>query len=144
MPQVALAVALAHCDEAAAAMDHGDGAALGQAVQHMQQAVDLLHRHKTGASLQQEISQALQVGDGGCSASGLCLACRSHRLARPLAPGRWGCSVPNRLADRPLNMCCPTGMPAGWRHQACMNPIGAWHLQGHGCVTWQELWVHPT
>eukprot|EP00891_Asterochloris_glomerata_P001556 jgi/Astpho2/1556/fgenesh1_pg.00026_%23_38_t len=57
--EVALAVALAHCDEAAVVMDHGDAAAL-TAVQHMQQAVDLLHHHQTGGSLQQDISQALQ------------------------------------------------------------------------------------
>ena len=77
MLQVALAVALAHCDEAAVAMDHGDDAALA-AVQHMQQAVDLLHHHKTGGSLQQDISQALQVGDRACSA----FACRSHGADR--------------------------------------------------------------
>ena len=85
MLQVALAVALAHCDEAAVFMDHGDAAAL-TAVQHMQQAVDLLHHHQTGGSLQQDISQALQVGDTTYSAFGLCLARRSHG-ALPLAPG---------------------------------------------------------
>ena len=85
MLQVALAVALAHCDEAAVAMEYGDDAALA-AVQHMQQAADLLHHHKTGGSLQHDISQALQVGDRACSAFGLCLTYRSQG-ARPVAPG---------------------------------------------------------
>ena len=67
-------------------MDHGDDAALA-AVQHMQQAVDLLHRHKTGGSLQQDISRALQVGDRACSACACALhvchtdPCRSRQAA---------------------------------------------------------------
>jgi hypothetical protein len=60
-PDVAASVALAHCDEAAAALDADGGTVVVQACRHLEAALQLLRQYKMAANLQHLIMQTLEV-----------------------------------------------------------------------------------
>jgi hypothetical protein len=60
-PDVATSVALAHCDEAAAALDASGGTVVLQACRHLEMALQLLREFKMAANLQHLIMQTLEV-----------------------------------------------------------------------------------
>jgi hypothetical protein len=60
-PDVATSVALAHCDEAAAALDASGGTVVLQACRHLETALQLLREFKMAANLQHLIMQTLEV-----------------------------------------------------------------------------------
>lgn len=58
---VAVAVALAHCDEAAYALEAGNGTVVLQACKHLETSLQLLREFKMAAGLQHLIMQTLEA-----------------------------------------------------------------------------------
>lgn len=63
---VAAAVALAHCDEAAVALDAEGGAVVLQVCKHLETSLQLLREYRMAASLQHLIMQTLEVSSTLC------------------------------------------------------------------------------